>query len=347
MARGHGTNGFGRIKRRYRINLMENEKKHELLKKLYLEREHYLKNSSRKKSNMYRYFNITYENIEHHLNRTMDEFFEDLEKDKHNTLYIVDGNAFSGRYADLRIPVPREWASFEFEGQNPHGLEPVSKMPSDVKPNFGNELLESIYSLLNSPESGDEKHVSPKNSTSKEAIELYDEVGDYDYQEFERFKTYRKDYLQNIEFKSNDESKKQRELLHNLMIQPTAFPSYLDPDNPILRTGRRRELQRKRDSGRLQRKRWHMDVPSEDDIARGRRRVGDNVTKEFLDSIEWEQPLPTYHDSNFFKRSFYESGFGGDDRTLDSYFDVQFIGATDAYPFAVSAGMQFAWPIYW
>ena len=47
------------------------------------------------------------------------------------------------------------------------------------------------------------------------------------------------------------------------------------------------------------------------------------------------------------RRSGYETGLGDPDRNTDSYFDPQFLGATDAFPFAANAGLSISWKLRW
>ncbi|GFE55883.1 hypothetical protein BaOVIS_032870 [Babesia ovis] len=271
----------------------------------------------------------------------MDEHFATQQAKAARSLYVVDGNAFNGDYTNWRLPIPRSMASYEFDGLNPNADKPVSDYAEDIKPQFSDPLLSSIYDLMSEPDAP--RYVDPTEAM----IELYDEVGDNEYYETTSGKVVKKDYLKDVDIVTSAETKRNREMLHTALSQPTEFPSYLDPTNPAHRTGRGRELQRRKDCGRLQRLRWNMDIDPADDILRGHRETGNAITKEFLDSVEWEQPMPTYHDRNFYKRTFAEGGFGEADRTSDSYFDIQFIGSPDTYPFAISAGMQYTWPIYW
>lgn len=271
----------------------------------------------------------------------MDEHIANVKAKAARSLYVVDGNAFNGDYTNWRLPIPRNMSSYEFEGLNPNAMKTISEQPSGVEPHFDDDMLSSIYKMISEPE----PHAAVNATESM--IGLYDEVGDYSYYDTCRGKVIKKDYLEDVDITTPEDAKQQREMMHRVLSHPTVFPSYLDPDNPAHRTGRGRELQRLSDSGRLQRLRWEMDVDPKDDIVRGNSTMGNHLTKEFVDSIEWEQPTATYHDSNFYKRTFSEGGFGEEDRTRDSYFDIQFIGSPDAYPYAVSAGMQYAWPVYW
>ncbi|CDR95649.1 hypothetical protein, conserved [Babesia bigemina] len=354
-AAGYGANAASAaLPRRWHCaQSLDEEDNHRLLKEVALNKEEHLAKSLDPKCSFYRYFNITRSNVGEHLRKTMDEHFESEREQAARSLYVVDGNAFNGDYTNWRLPIPREMASYDFEGVNPKAGEPLSAQGDEVKPRFGDAMLDSIHTVISEADSAD-------CVKGAEALcDLYDEVGDYEYYETCRGKVIKKDYLEDVDILITDETKREREMRHNVLSQPTAFPSYLDPVNPAHRTGRGRELQRRSDSGscavylrhhyvgRLQRLRWNMDVDPADDILRGPRKTGNSVTKEFVDSIEWEQPMPTHHDRNFFKRSFAEGGFGEPDRTVDSYFDVQFIGSPDAYPYAISAGMQFTWPIYW
>ncbi|KAK2197423.1 hypothetical protein BdWA1_000423 [Babesia duncani] len=331
----HGGN------REFHVRILPEDDKHYMLKELYLKRDEYFKEDSGTSTSLYRYFNITKENIEAHLNATMTEFFEEHEKENRRTVSIVDGNSFNGDYTNWKLPLPANMTAYEFEGLHPQALKPIAEYELNIKPKFGDDMLDSIYDFISEPEE------APATNATREFLDLYDTVGDCEYDKTDDLITYRKHYLQDIEYYVDKEQMEDRRVLHRVLVHPTMFPSYLDPTNAAHRTGRRREIQKRADSGRLQRLRWKMDVDYKDDILRGNWTRGDNITKEFIDSIEWEQNLPTYHDANFFKRSYYESGFGDEDRTVDNYFDVQFIGSTDAYPFAVSAGMQFSWPIYW
>lgn len=337
----HGSPGIQRRARGFRVYGILDEDRHHLLKKLSLNKDEHFDPSLGKNCSLYRYFNITKDNVEEHLSKTMDEYQASEKEKAARMLYVVDGNAFNGDYTNWRLPIPREMSSYEFEGLNPNAFKALSEQPCDVQPKFEDEMLSSIYKVISTPDIP-----APVNATEA-FIDLYDEVGDYSYFESNRGKIINKDYLEDVDIHVRNDAKEHREMMHRVLSHPTMPPSYLDPDNPAHRTGRGRELQRRADSGRLQRQRWEMDIDSKDDILRGNSTMGNHITKEFLDSIEWEQPMPTYHDRNFYKRSFYEGGFGEQDRTPDSYFDIQFIGSTDAYPYAISAGMQYAWPIYW
>eukprot|EP00375_Theileria_parva_P003307 XP_765988.1 hypothetical protein [Theileria parva strain Muguga] len=335
---------------------MPGEDDHKMLKDLYLKRDKLFDESLGKNCNLYRYFNITKENIKEHLDSTMEEFFEKRRKDSEKSVYVIDGNAFNGEH-DCELPLPRSMSSYKIPEVGTDPIVPMGSQNPNSEPKFDNDVLDAIYQMIKPTDQTtvtDDQSVTEDQSISENStesvedlVELYDEVGDNDYEVFDDYKLYTKEFFQDLKFKSDKNTKRDRELLHRVMIQPTAFPSYIDPENPVHRTGRRRELQRKRDSGRLQRLRWKMDVDYKDDIVRGERDVGNDITKEFIDSIEWEQLMPKHQDNNYFKRSYYEGGFGDEDRTLDSFFDVQFIGSTDTYPFAISAGMQFTWPIYW
>ncbi|EDO05454.1 putative integral membrane protein [Babesia bovis T2Bo] len=328
-------------RRKSQLNAYDSEHDHSLLKDLALNKDVLFDQSLGTKCNFYRYFNITHGNVDEHLRSTMDEHFESQRAAASRSLYVVDGNAFNGDYTNWRLPIPRSMASYEFEGLNPNAGKVVSEYSEDVKPKFPDPLLDSIYDLISEPS-------CPRYVNSTESmIDLYDEVGDDDYYETRDCKVVKKAYLEDVDIVSSEETRRDAEMLHNVLSHPTEFPSYLDPVNPAHRTGRGRELQRMQDSGRLQRLRWNMDIDPADDILRGHRETGNKITKEFLDSIEWEHPMPTHYDNNFYKRSFAEGGFGESDRTSDSYFDIQFIGSPDTYPFAISAGMQFTWPIYW
>ncbi|ORM42268.1 Thioredoxin [Babesia sp. Xinjiang] len=327
--------------RRYHLHALDEEHNYRLLKDLSLNRDELFDLSLGKKCSLYRYFNITHKNVQKHLRDTMDEHFASQKEKAARSLYVIDGNAFNGDYTNWRLPIPREMSSYDFEGVNPKAGKPLSEYDCGMKPHFPDPLLSSIYDLISDSE-------TPRYVNATEAmIDLYDEVGDNEYYETPDGKVMKKPYLEDVDINIPSDAKREREMLHSVLSQPTAFPSYIDPVNPAHRTGRGRELQRRQDCGRLQRLRWEMDVDPADDILRGHRETGNNITKEFVDSIEWEQPLPTYHDRNFFKRTFAEGGFGESDRTHDSYFDIQFIGSPDAYPYAISAGMQYAWPIYW
>ncbi|GBE61193.1 hypothetical protein, conserved [Babesia ovata] len=340
-ARGGAHASSALPRRSYLARSLDEEDNHRLLKEVALNKEEHFAASLDPKCSFYRYFNITRGNVGEHLRNTMDEHFESEREKAARSLYVVDGNAFNGDYTNWRLPIPREMASYEFEGVNPKASEPLSVQGDAVQPKFGDAMLDSIRAVISEADSAD-------CAKGAEALcDLYDEVGDYEYYETCRGKVIKKDYLEDVDILSTDDTKRDREMRHSVLSQPTAFPSYIDPVNPAHRTGRGRELQRRSDSGRLQRQRWNMDVDPADDILRGPRKTGNSTMKEFVDSIEWEQPMPTYHDRNFYKRSFAEGGFGEPDRTVDSYFDVQFIGSPDAYPYAVSAGMQYAWPIYW
>ncbi|GIX63951.1 uncharacterized protein BcabD6B2_33860 [Babesia caballi] len=327
--------------RSHRVHSLDEEDNHRLLKELALNKDQHFDASLGRDCSLYRYFNITRSNVEDHLRSTMDEHFAAQSAKAARSVYVVDGGAFNGDYTNWRLPIPRSMTSYEFEGVHPDAQQPLSEHAAEVRPRFADAMLSSIYDVVSAPD-------SPGCASSTEAlIALYDEVGDCEYFDSRRGKVIKKDYLGDVDVVSSEDVKREREMLHNVLSHPTTFPSYIDPDNPAHRTGRGRELQRRHDSGRLQRLRWKMDIDPADDILRGHRETGNSVTKEFVDSIEWEQPMPTYHDRNFFKRTFAEGGFGEADRTSDSYFDIQFIGSPDAYPHAVSAGMQFAWPIYW
>nr|PVC53171.1 hypothetical protein MACL_00000233 [Theileria orientalis] len=312
-----------------------------MLKDLYLNRDKYFDETLGKNCNLYRYFNITKSNIKKHLDYTMEEYINRKNEDEEKELYLVDGNSFNGS-PDWNLPLPREMESHKIPEAGSDEIVPMGSKDQGIEPKFENEVLESIYKMI--PEEADDEMYK---SSKDKMVELYEEVGDNDYEVFNDHKVYTKQYFQDYKMISDEETKRERELLRRVMKHPTVFPSYLDPPNPVHRTGRRREIQKKRDSGRLQRLRWEMDVDFKDDIARGNWDKGDQLTKEFNDSIEWEELMPTHQDSNYFKRNYYEDGFADEDRTPDSYFDVQFIGSTDAYPFALSAGMQFTWPIYW
>ncbi|KAL8269200.1 hypothetical protein Esti_006871 [Eimeria stiedai] len=147
-------------------------------------------------------------------------------------------------------------------------------------------------------------------------------------------------------------------------LTPSRAPSYLNPQNPFLRTGRMKDKERKEnDSGPQQRTLWNMDEV-EGDIPRGPLGAPNDRYKELVDSVDWSREHPTLQDRNYYKRrasaaaalgivcatacrSFFETGLHDVDRNTDSYFDPQFVGAPDAFPYAANAGPLFTWQLRW
>eukprot|EP00070_Physeter_catodon_P049816 XP_028356710.1 uncharacterized protein LOC114487921 [Physeter catodon] len=123
-------------------------------------------------------------------------------------------------------------------------------------------------------------------------------------------------------------------------------PSYLNPVAPALCTGRTRDVHRRTDTGKKQKKRWGMEN-IQGDIPRGKWTFTKDIYKDMLDSVDWEREWPHLHDKNYYKRSHYSTLTGDNDRNEDSYWDPQFIGAVDTYPRVLPAGMNFTWPVYW
>ncbi|CRH02641.1 conserved Plasmodium protein, unknown function [Plasmodium relictum] len=121
------------------------------------------------------------------------------------------------------------------------------------------------------------------------------------------------------------------------------FPSYINPSNIHLRTGRKREEQKKKDSGIKQKKRWNLKV--ENDIKRGNWKYYDDTVKDFLDSIDQEKLSENYYSNNYYQRTNYNTGYGNLEKVPNNYFDVQFIGSAETYPSNISVGMNFVWPI--
>lgn len=122
-------------------------------------------------------------------------------------------------------------------------------------------------------------------------------------------------------------------------------PSYINPNNIHLRTGRKREEQKKRDSGIKQKKRWNMDNTENKDIKRGNWKYYDDTVKDLLDSTDQEKIKENYYSNNYYQRTNYNAGFGNLEKVQNCYFDPQFIGSAETYPANISVGMNFIWPI--
>ncbi|SCP03502.1 conserved Plasmodium protein, unknown function [Plasmodium malariae] len=122
------------------------------------------------------------------------------------------------------------------------------------------------------------------------------------------------------------------------------FPSYINPSNIHLRTGRKREVQKIRDSGIKQKRRWGCSK-IENDIKRGNWRYYDDMVKDLLDSTDQEKLEENYYSNNYYQRTHNNTGFGSLDKVQNNYFDVQFIGSAETYPANISVGMNFIWPI--
>ncbi|XP_026192877.1 uncharacterized protein LOC34621931 [Cyclospora cayetanensis] len=151
---------------------------------------------------------------------------------------------------------------------------------------------------------------------------------------------------------------------------PERSPSYVNPRNPFLRTGRLMEYERREaDSGPQQRQKWGMD-DVKGDIPRGPQGAPNDrfklhrsccrrnfreaacgvvaaAVQELVDSVDWTREHPTLVDKNHYKRSFLETGIGDPNRNTDSYFDPQFFGAVEGPPYAADAGSSFSWALYW
>ncbi|GAW83595.1 hypothetical protein, conserved [Plasmodium gonderi] len=120
-------------------------------------------------------------------------------------------------------------------------------------------------------------------------------------------------------------------------------PRYINPSNIYLRTGRKREKQKKQDSGIKQKKRWNSKV--EKDIKRGNWKYYDDTVKDLLDSTDQEKLEENYYSNNYYQRTNNNTGFGSLEKVQNNYFDVQFIGSAETYPANISVGMNFIWPI--
>ncbi|SOV16350.1 conserved Plasmodium protein, unknown function [Plasmodium gaboni] len=124
----------------------------------------------------------------------------------------------------------------------------------------------------------------------------------------------------------------------------SSVPSYLNPSNVHLRTGRKREEQKKKDSGIKQKRRWNVNNIS-NDIKRGNWKYYDDTVKDLIDSIDQEKLDENYYSNNYYQRSHNNTGYGGLEKVQNNYFDVQFIGSAETYPANISVGMNFIWPI--
>uniref|UniRef100_A0A0G4GY58 Uncharacterized protein n=1 Tax=Chromera velia CCMP2878 TaxID=1169474 RepID=A0A0G4GY58_9ALVE len=127
---------------------------------------------------------------------------------------------------------------------------------------------------------------------------------------------------------------------------PVEPPSSIDPKNPALRTGRRRDIHRRNDTGQFQKLRWDMDAWLEDDIPRGYE-IQNDTWNERLNSIDWERTRPVYYDKNFYKRTYVETGFQQHSENKDSFFDIQLLGNGQHFPCTDPVGANFTWTVNW
>jgi len=123
-------------------------------------------------------------------------------------------------------------------------------------------------------------------------------------------------------------------------------PSTLNPTNPAMRTGRRREWHRRNDRGIRQMKRWKID-DKENDIPRGNWTYRNDAWSELVHDVDWERQYPHYYDQNIYKRTPIETQFLQHSYNDDNYFDIQFIGSANHHPATQPVGMNFGWKINW
>ncbi|CAG9472287.1 conserved Plasmodium protein, unknown function [Plasmodium vivax] len=179
-----------------------------------------------------------------------------------------------------------------------------------------------------------------KKMTKEEKIERYKKVGRHYHMDSQLGEIlYDRDYPGYIYLNHGEDIKE----LDEKSEFDSESPGYINPSNVFLRTGRKREEQKKKDSGIKQKRRWNLKV--EKDIKRGNWKYYDDTVKDLLDSTDQEKLEENYYSNNYYQRSNNNTGFGSTDKVQNNYFDVQFIGSAETYPANVSVGMNFIWPI--
>ncbi|CRG97781.1 conserved Plasmodium protein, unknown function [Plasmodium gallinaceum] len=183
-------------------------------------------------------------------------------------------------------------------------------------------------------------YIKEENLTKQGKIEKYKKVGKHYYMDSELGEVlFDRNYPGYIYLNHGENIKD----LDEKSEFDSEFPSYINPSNVHLRTGRKREEQKKKDSGIKQKKRWNLKV--ENDIKRGNWKYYDDTVKDLLDSIDQEKLSENYYSNNYYQRTNYNTGYGNLEKVQNNYFDVQFIGSAETYPSNVSVGMNFIWPI--
>ncbi|ANQ11009.1 Uncharacterized protein PCOAH_00054800 [Plasmodium coatneyi] len=208
-------------------------------------------------------------------------------------------------------------------------------------PDFERDVLSIIREGQKShPKSNNDGENSKKELTKEEKIERYKKVGRHHHIDSQLGEIlYDRDYPGYIYLNHGEDIKE----LDEKSEYDSESPGYINPSNVFLRTGRKREEQKKKDSGIKQKRRWNS--KAENDIKRGNWKYYDDTVKDLLDSTDQEKLEENYYSNNYYQRTNNNTGFGSLDKVQNNYFDVQFIGSAETYPANISVGMNFIWPI--
>lgn len=281
-----------------RVSLMfEGNDRHDLLRHLYINREKIFRDKE-VAEHLKNYFGLTLENLEQHVIDTMEEQIRDRDATRDEKPIWVDAKVFKGAPEKFKLPLDPTLSLLKEEGIQ------------DIKEVEGQEFIsdfdKTIYELLQNARANCVKRI-PQTELEK-FIELYSKVGSYEYEIVDNELYYYTDCQPLKRIKLTDQHEKRQHQIE-LMSRPTRNPSFIDPVDPHIRTGRQRALQRKRDSGlhafhlgALQKKRWKMEVPPEEDIPRGKSIRGHPIIQKFVDSMDFERQLSNAQDTNYFKR---------------------------------------------
>ncbi|EUD69070.1 hypothetical protein C922_00762 [Plasmodium inui San Antonio 1] len=208
-------------------------------------------------------------------------------------------------------------------------------------PDFERDVLSIIgHGEKRPPKSSGVGENNGKKLTKEEKIERYKKVGRHHHMDSQLGEIlYDRDYPGYMYLNHGEDIKE----LDEKSEYDSESPAYINPSNVFLRTGRKREEQKMKDSGIKQKRRWNSKV--ENDIKRGNWKYYDDTVKDLLDSTNQEKLEENYYSNNYYQRTNNNTGFGSLEKVQNNYFDVQFIGSAETYPANVSVGMNFIWPI--
>lgn len=220
--------------------------------------------------------------------------------------------------------------------------EATADMTRKTKEEALSEFERDVKLLLRQGKEKEETNKKCVSDTLNERIEKYKKVGKHYYIE---------STMGEILFDRNNpgyiyfnHGENIKELIEQTSVD-SEHPGYINPSNIHLRTGRKREEQKKKDSGIKQKKRWNINNTEMKDIKRGNWKYYNDTVKDLLDSTDQEKIKENYYSNNYYQRTNYNTGFGNLEKVQNYYFDAQFIGSAETYPANISVGMNFIWPI--
>ncbi|SBT48741.1 hypothetical protein POVWA2_057790 [Plasmodium ovale wallikeri] len=243
------------------------------------------------------------------------------------------GNAIKGEH-------PPERYSQKYTGYEENSERDTQHHTRDALGEEGQKLNDFEREVVHILRKRCDKESPRRRNAKEEKIEKYKKVGKHYYMDTTLGEVlYDRDYPGYIYLNHGQNIKE----LDEKSEFKSEFPSYINPSNVHLRTGRRREEHKKKDSGIKQKRRWGSSIQK--DIKRGNWRYYDDRVKDLLDSVDQEKLEENYYSNNYYQRTHTNTGYGSLEKVQNNYFDVQFIGSAETYPANISVGMNFIWPI--